>query len=426
MTRLVEDRALSKALALLRHARRGSAFHRARLAGEDPEDRAGFARLPAMTRADLLRLSPPASTDLLTGGDADAAYFAVDEHPLCRRWQMWSHTEIQNMVDVQAGMLRALGLVARDRVLHLTTGAGCDSRGDLVRRAIERVGCVILPAGNSPFPEVAQWLEAFHIDAVVARSETLLAFAAWLIERARRVPLGRAIGLGRLPTPGGCARLRDAFAGAAFALAWFATGDCGPFGYPCPARPPGDYHLLEDYALLEVVAAGARAGGRTTASGELVVTNLDRRLMPILRLRTGVRGRFLAERCQCGRTDRLFRARLPWEGWTLPGELALTPLALHEALDRVPELTRHLRLEGGDGEWRLRVEAERRSPGEPAPDAAALAERLREALPGRVERLCVEVVEAGALPRDEQGDVVGMGADDAPAVESSVPGPPMA
>ncbi len=60
-------------------------------------------------------------------------------------------------------------------------------------------------------------------------------------------------------------------------------------------------HLWEDHFLMEIV--DPRTGERGE-DGELVLTTLRRKAMPILRCRTRDITRILCGRCRCGRTHR--------------------------------------------------------------------------------------------------------------------------
>ena len=75
----------------------------------------------------------------------------------------------------------------------------------------------------------------------------------------------------------------------------FQTADVGTIGYQCEECRPNEYHLHSDliYAEIEPIED----------TPELVITNLDRMLMPALKIRTGDRAEWvhlIGQRCSCG------------------------------------------------------------------------------------------------------------------------------
>src|SRR6185503_9413810 len=72
---------------------------------------------------------------------------------------------------------------------------------------------------------------------------------------------------------------------------YYASSDAGPIAWECPAEP-GRFHLLLPDVWVEEV------------EGELVLTRLRESVLPLLRYRTGDRGRVTDGDCRCGRRGR--------------------------------------------------------------------------------------------------------------------------
>lgn len=75
----------------------------------------------------------------------------------------------------------------------------------------------------------------------------------------------------------------------------YGSTEMGPIAHECPA---GSRHIMADHVYLEIFN-----GDQPAAPGELgdiVVTSLFNRAMPLVRCRIGDRGRLSAERCPCG------------------------------------------------------------------------------------------------------------------------------
>ena len=74
---------------------------------------------------------------------------------------------------------------------------------------------------------------------------------------------------------------------AAPVVNYYASSDAGPMAWEC-ARALGRFHVLVPDVWIESLA------------GEIVVTRLRPSVLPLLRFRTGDRGRVVGERCRCG------------------------------------------------------------------------------------------------------------------------------
>ncbi|MEW6439964.1 MAG: hypothetical protein AB1640_03435 [bacterium] len=94
-------------------------------------------------------------------------------------------------------------------------------------------------------------------------------------------------------------RLHETFGGEVFNL--YCTREHGCIGFEC--RRHRGFHVDTGSVFLETVpAAGAAAAAdpAAAAAGEIVVTDLRNRGMPMIRNRIGDRGRLCAARCPCG------------------------------------------------------------------------------------------------------------------------------
>jgi phenylacetate-coenzyme A ligase PaaK-like adenylate-forming protein len=109
-------------------------------------------------------------------------------------------------------------------------------------------------------------------------------------------------------------------------------------GVECNAHE--GYHLREADLLVEIVDP---ATGRTLpdgVSGEVVVTTLTRRAMPLIRYRTGDLARFLPDYCPCGSTLRRL-GKVPGRlanGAALGPATHLRMAALDEAMFAIPDV----------------------------------------------------------------------------------------
>ncbi|MFQ5596132.1 MAG: phenylacetate--CoA ligase family protein [Anaerolineae bacterium] len=171
--------------------------------------------------------------------------------------------------------------------------------------------------------------------------------------------------------------------------------EVGAHGFECVAH--AGVHLNEGEFIVEVIDP---ATGQPADAGELVITNLGRIGMPIIRYRTGDQVWLARERCECGRTfvrmeggiigriDDMFIVR----------GVNVFPSAIENivrSFPQVDEFAIEVYKRGEMDELELKIEALADDPQAVARDVQAEMER-RLAL-----RVPVHAVEAGSLPRWE-------------------------
>ncbi|MDZ7639873.1 MAG: hypothetical protein U5J83_16750 [Bryobacterales bacterium] len=155
---------------------------------------------------------------------------------------------------------------------------------------------------STPFAEIAERLQAFRPDVVRGIGSHLGAFYRWAYESKAVCHLPRAIAFGAdamLPSDRECIE-------GSLGIPVFGTYqaiEALRMGYECEARQ--GYHLFTDQCVVRVVDATGRdvAPGER---GEVVITNLMNRAMPVINYRLGDLVTVATGDCPCGiRTPRL-------------------------------------------------------------------------------------------------------------------------
>jgi phenylacetate-coenzyme A ligase PaaK-like adenylate-forming protein len=221
-----------------------------------------------------------------------------------------------------------------DRVVVFMPGAAEGSVGDLLRRALARLGCAAVVSGPvSDYGRALETLRRSEATCVVGIPCQLLALS--------RYPPSRAPGK---PVRPRSVLLSSDYVSPAVVRALEAAWGCTVYGHygmtemglggAVECRERQGYHLREADLLFEVVDG---ASGRPLPDGEygeVVFSTLTRRAMPLIRYRTGDASRILPGTCSCGsplrRLDRV-RGRLR-EAVGLEGGLSLSMADLDDAL----------------------------------------------------------------------------------------------
>jgi phenylacetate-CoA ligase len=274
-------------------------FYRARLRGSETR----LADLPFTTKAELSEdqaAHPPFGTNLTypidryvrlhqTSGTTGRPLRILDT---ADSWQWWR--------DCWRPIYRAAGVTAGDRVFFAFSFGPFIGFWSAFAGA-EAIGALCLTGGAMSTAE--------RVAAIVANEATVLlstpTYALRLAEAAAdegidlsRSKLRVAIHAGE---PGASIpATRERIERALGVESFDHTGatEVGAHGFSCSARD--GVHLNESEFIAEVLDQNGQAADE--GEGELVLTNLGRWGMPVLRYRTGDRVRAVRGQCSCGRT----------------------------------------------------------------------------------------------------------------------------
>jgi phenylacetate-CoA ligase len=172
--------------------------------------------------------------------------------------------------------------------------------------------------------------------------------------------------------------------------------EVGAWAFGCQART-GAIHLNEAEFIFEVIDPETGEQAQAGARGELVITNLGRAGMPVLRYRTGDLAEVTEELCSCGRTFARIKGGVLGraDDMMIVRGVNLYPGAIDDLMRGLPEIAEYevmiRRVEGMD-DLLIRIETETGD----APLRVVSAFRAQFNI-----RVSVERAPAGSLPRYE-------------------------
>lgn len=264
--------------------------------------------LPILTKDEVAANAPPQSEALLTEplGASGAYVFRSGGTSGDPRFSVFSVEEFRSSIATFQRVYTAAGLRPTDRVGNLFSCGSLYASFVFVNRLLEELGCLNFSFTAAADPDlVVTHLGRFGID-------TLVGFPSWLMRVAERVPeelRGQVRKLfygGEQLTEGDRAYLAERFGVTLIASAGYGAVDTGLMGFQCPHADGGIHHAMLDVAVLEVVDHETLRPMPAGEVGKLLVTCLDRSLMPVLRYDIGDMARWLPEPCPCGRTSPRF------------------------------------------------------------------------------------------------------------------------
>ncbi|MFF3005614.1 phenylacetate--CoA ligase family protein [Kitasatospora sp. NPDC057940] len=287
---------------LIAFARANSPFY-AELYRDLPPAADRLDQLPVIDQAAFWAANTWPDNRVLTGPLSDAGIYKTGGTTGVPKFSPWTRTEHADSVTAfGAGLVRA-GLRPGHRVANLFTagelyGGFLYIEGALHHAPVDNVRLGV--GGAAPDPYIADLITGFGVHVLAGEPMKLSAVAECLVQRGET-----ADGVELLLFGGDLlfADLRPilarAFPHAAVASVGYASNDAGLVGSPVPGD---DVRVHEAFAHRTVVELVDDVTGRTITTphtpGRVVVTNLFRTLMPILRYPTGDRAEWTDARCR--------------------------------------------------------------------------------------------------------------------------------
>jgi phenylacetate-CoA ligase len=162
-------------------------------------------------------------------------------------------------------------------------------------------------------------------------------------------------------------------------------------GFQCPHCVKGQHHLFAYSQFIEFVDQDSLEPVAPGAIGELVVTGLTKKHMPIIRYRVGDLGRWINKPCVCGRKEPLFEILGRCDDRIHVGGAHLFVNDIQEALGKVPDLTFNFQVliakKGHKDTLAIRVELK-------DPAAMARAGELADLLWREISKHCEDLQES--------------------------------
>ena len=245
-----------------------------------PEDLGDFFLSPEVlkTRPEALVTAPPelAIESSGTSGHVTRIYL--------------SRRELEYNARQGGLMLGLYGLGRGDRLLS-TLGLDWGLGSLLVERLVRYTPMFSMVVGRVDPREAYARLAEYRFNVIVSDPFWLARLTEIARERGRPGPMKVLIGGGE----GITARMRvelETFWGALVCMTYASTEAATILGFECTHR--AGYHVNEFDFCVEIVDADA------DGDGEIVLTTASRRVMPLIRYRTGDVARWIREPCACG------------------------------------------------------------------------------------------------------------------------------
>ena len=216
------------------------------------------------------------------------------------------HTQgdLDHWADLMARSLYACG-VRRSDILQNTSGYGMFTGGLGIHYGSERLGCLTVPAGAGNTERQIKFMFDFGVTVAHIIPSYALYLASYLEKHGidpKNLPLRIAV-IGAEPHTEETRRKVEKLLNVKAYNSYGLSEMNGP-GVAFECEYQHGMHIWEDAFLAEIIDPETEEPLPDGEVGELVLTTLDRRGMPILRYKTRDLTRFIPGECPCGRTHR--------------------------------------------------------------------------------------------------------------------------
>ncbi len=373
-----------------------------------PAGEVELSELPLLDKESLLAATPPRSLDLLTGPLEKAVVFKTGGTTGVPKFSPYSHDDFRRLGESTARALWASGLRPTDRV------ANCFAVGELyasflcIHRALEEVGVTSFPfTFHAPHDQVVMGLEHFQINTVMGLATQMVHLCDKVHREKPQLTIEKVFYAAEHLHPEERHHLLTQNRPEVIATAGYGAVDGGMIGHQCPHSIGGVHHILPGTVMVEILDQDSLEP--TEGVGELVVTNLERHLMPVIRYRVGDLARWVPGDCPCGRATPRFELLGRGDDQLRIGYDTVTHDDIRRALTELAELSSSMQLvkQRSDGKDRLVVRVEARGGSGSRELVARARQQILDRKPLLVEHieqnythdLVVEILPPNSLPR---------------------------
>ena len=367
-----------------------------------------FKKLPLLDRETFYRNSPPESTDILTGPMTDAYVYASGGTTGNPKFTFYSNPEYVYVTDILGKVYENAGITADDRVANLFIAGNLWTSFNVAGRALENIGCLNLPVGGaSDMDNILKYIQVFNVNAIVGLPSIIVKLAEEVKKRKLSVKIEKILYGGEHLRPQTCEFLRETIGAISIRSAGYACVDTGLVGWQCMALEGSIHHVLDEYCFVEILDPETGEECPVGKPGELIVTNLDRTLMPVVRYRTGDLGVWIEDsECECGFSGKSFELLGRCDDLLVIGGINLMPVDVAAGLgnlDISPSFQFEAQLKTGKEHLCLRLEAEKSLDDEKV--IAALKSgsyKIAESLEEGWMTISIEWYKPGQIPRNDR------------------------
>ena len=268
-----------------------------------------FGEFPILKGSTLKKYASNANCSLLTDKLEFCYIFTSGGTTGAPKFGFRSYEENNTNAKMLAKGLRMCGLQKNDVVANLLTGEDLWPGMTIFNIALQHIGCCILSLGEGYEQNfLIELIRRFKITTLLGIPTQIASLAHYIEEKdIKDICIPRIITGGEHLYEGAKKYIKKVLKVRHFQSTGYTSSDTGAIGYQCIFCDDNEYHLHSNMQHLEILNLNNDNPVSFGEKGRIVVTNLDRTLMPLIRYEIGDMGRMLDKDCQCHSADPKFQ-----------------------------------------------------------------------------------------------------------------------
>ncbi|NOX14702.1 MAG: AMP-binding protein [Epsilonproteobacteria bacterium] len=310
------------------------------------EDFKSFRAVPFLSGDDYKKYLPPSGEGILTDDISKSGYIFSSGGTTGKPKSVYRTTIEQHFNTVRIGKGLALSVFdENDTVANLLFAGNLWASFVSFNQSLEHTGCTILPiAGNHPMEEIVKSLVMFKANAIITIPSVLLSVAEYVEKNSISLKIDKVATGGEHLFKEAKDYLSKVLGITKFASTGYTTNDTGTIGYQCEHLSGTFHHVHEDLHFVEILDIDTNEPVKSGSIGKIVVTNLQRTLMPTIRYEVGDVGRWVDMECKCGRKTRIFELLGRSDDIVIIGGGNITPEVISAAIYPFETLSSHFQM----------------------------------------------------------------------------------
>jgi len=337
---------LARLNMLLDFTKRNSPFYSERIRKTHLKSLDEISEIPILSQKEFRDNLPPYGNGIITDNLNHSYSFGSGGTTGKPKFVYRTVDETLRNAQALAKGLYLSGFKPEDTVANLLFAGNLWASFVSYNQALEKVGCHILPiAGNIDMELIMTYLKSFNANAAISIPSVILSIAEYVEENSVE-----GIKIEKIST-GGEHLFKEAkeyiskiLGTEKFISTGYTTNDTGAIGFQCECCSGGLHHIHEDIHIVEFIDPETGKNVKPGETGKVVVTNIDRYLMPVIRYDVGDMGRLVIRECECGRKVKLMELLGRSDDTLIIGGGNILLDSIAKAISDVEELSYHFRM----------------------------------------------------------------------------------
>ncbi|MCK5685385.1 phenylacetate--CoA ligase family protein [bacterium] len=280
-----------KFIEIFKFARQNSKFYSDHYRDIETIDLDSLQSIPATSRDSFYQFSPPENTDMMTGPMKGGYFTRSGGTSGKEKYAFTTYGEVQTGAKLLGNMLCLNGIDKDDIVANLFMPGHMYSAFSSISISLNHTGCVQLPIGANCEPdEILRYLLSFNPNVILAVPSLLMGLANLVESNNLPLKVEKLGYAGEHLNESSRDYLKKILGVKSIFSLGYAAVDTGIIGYQDKTCHGSIHKIPTDHVMVEIIDPKTNKHVELGEEGEIIVTNLFRKRIPVIRYHVGDRG----------------------------------------------------------------------------------------------------------------------------------------